>query len=98
MGHSRPRYNQKGRAAQRETRKRKQPGGEYDLDDSNALIIDEQERKKRRQEVRVESPCVSRVDASARRSVADGMQVPSSVQRRARVASSRSGSVGIASD
>ncbi|KWU45797.1 P-loop containing nucleoside triphosphate hydrolase protein [Rhodotorula sp. JG-1b] len=51
MGHSRPRYNQKGRMAQRETRKRKRVGGEGDDDDSNALVIDEQERKKRRQEV-----------------------------------------------
>jgi hypothetical protein len=52
----RPRYNQKGRAAsiqqaadagQHNKRKR-----EYDVDDSNAEILDPEQRKKRRAEVR----------------------------------------------
>lgn len=51
--------------AQRETRKRKRVGGELDGDgdDSNALVIDEQERKKRRQEVRIS--CASSVGSAA---------------------------------
>lgn len=47
MGHTRPRYNQKGRAVQRQSGKRKL----QEVDDSNAEILDEEVRKKRRAEV-----------------------------------------------
>ncbi|GAA6063790.1 hypothetical protein JCM10212_001360 [Sporobolomyces blumeae] len=47
MGHSRPRYNQKGRAVQRQNGKRKL----QEVDDSNAEILDEEVRKKRRAEL-----------------------------------------------
>lgn len=58
MGHLRPRYNVKGRAASiaaaldgsHGKRKREYVLGE---DDSNAAIIDEVARKKRREEVRI---------------------------------------------
>lgn len=52
MGHSRPRYNEKGRAVQRQTGKRKRTE-DYQLDDSNADILDPELRKKRRAEVRL---------------------------------------------
>lgn len=60
MGHSRPRYNQKGRAIGREKgKKRTRTEGEGDepLDDSNALVIDPLQRKRKREEV-------SRLDCS----------------------------------
>ncbi|GAA5824419.1 hypothetical protein JCM5353_005031 [Sporobolomyces roseus] len=47
MGHTRPRYNQKGRAVQRQSGKRKL----QEVDDSNAEILDEEVRKKRRAEL-----------------------------------------------
>ncbi|GAA5996854.1 ATP-dependent RNA helicase ECM16 [Rhodotorula paludigena] len=50
MGHSRPRYNEKGRAVQRQTGKRKRTE-DYQLDDSNADILDPELRKKRRAEL-----------------------------------------------
>jgi len=47
MGHTRPRYNQKGRAVQRQSGKRKL----QEVDDSNAEILDTEVREKRRAEV-----------------------------------------------
>ncbi|BGP13274.1 putative ATP-dependent RNA helicase DHR1 [Rhodosporidiobolus nylandii] len=47
MGHTRPRYNEKGRQAKRQTGKRKL----VEVDDSNAEILDEEVRKKRRAEL-----------------------------------------------
>ncbi|BGP29302.1 putative ATP-dependent RNA helicase DHR1 [Rhodotorula toruloides] len=54
MGHSRPRYNQKGRAIGREKgKKRTRTEGEGDgpQDDSNALVIDPLQRKRKRDEL-----------------------------------------------
>lgn len=47
MGHTRPRYNEKGRQVKRASGKRKIT----EVDDSNAEILDEEVRKKRRAEV-----------------------------------------------
>ncbi|GAA6030126.1 hypothetical protein JCM8097_009274 [Rhodosporidiobolus ruineniae] len=47
MGNSRPRYNEKGRQAKRQTGKRKL----VEVDDSNADILDDEARKKRRQDL-----------------------------------------------
>ncbi|GAA6000763.1 hypothetical protein JCM10207_004646 [Rhodosporidiobolus poonsookiae] len=47
MGHTRPRYNEKGRQTGRQTGKRKL----VEVDDSNAEILDEEVRKKRRAEL-----------------------------------------------
>ncbi|GAA5900422.1 hypothetical protein JCM5296_001422 [Sporobolomyces johnsonii] len=49
MGHTRPRYNEKGRAVKRQTGKRKRE--EVNPDDDNAAILDEELRKKRRAEL-----------------------------------------------
>ncbi|BGP22097.1 DHX37 protein [Rhodotorula toruloides] len=54
MGHSRPRYNQKGRAIGREKgkkRPRTDAEGDEPLDDSNALVIDPLQRKRKREEL-----------------------------------------------
>ncbi|GAA6009925.1 hypothetical protein JCM11491_000868 [Sporobolomyces phaffii] len=47
MGHTRPRYNEKGRQVKRQTGKRKL----QEVDDSNSEILDEEVRKKRRAEL-----------------------------------------------
>lgn len=57
MGNSRPRYNVKGRAASIAKLDEKLAGSkrkatEYNIDDSNAEIIDEVARKKQKAEVR----------------------------------------------
>ncbi|GAA5831310.1 hypothetical protein JCM11251_007830 [Rhodosporidiobolus azoricus] len=46
MGHTRPRYNEKGRQAKRQTKRKL-----TEVDDSNADILDEEVRKKRRAEL-----------------------------------------------
>ncbi|GAA5901715.1 ATP-dependent RNA helicase ECM16 [Sporobolomyces salmoneus] len=50
MGHTRPRYNEKGRQVTRQTGKKRKLQ-EVQLDDSNAEILDEEVRKKRRAEL-----------------------------------------------
>lgn len=52
MGHTRPRYNEKGRQVKRQTGKRKL----QEVDDSNAEILDEEVRKQRRAEVSLLAP------------------------------------------
>lgn len=53
MGFTRPRHNEKGRAIKRESGKRRRSTADPDqVDDSNAEVIDQEMRKKRRAEVR----------------------------------------------
>jgi ATP-dependent RNA helicase DHX37/DHR1 len=51
MGHSRPRYNQKGRQASADAAADGKRKRAYEPDDSNAEIIDPAEKKRRREEV-----------------------------------------------